>query len=99
MLVISHQCHDHHPVICSVRCSTNAPGHEAHDNRKNGDRVSYDICCGDGLPFAVVDMCQLVSSFLRRNAVIDSPANRLRSHVDDTQSLEFGKFGEEVTST
>ena len=87
MLIRSYQCHSHNPIISSIRCSANAPGHETHDNRTNTNRISYDVCYGDGSPLAVVDVDQLILGFLRRKAVVNGPIDCLRRHIDNVQSL------------
>lgn len=89
-----YQSQNHNPIIGSIRCSTNAPGQEAHHNGKKRDRKTYDMCSGDGLSSAVVDVGQLILGFRWGKAIIDSPVDCLRSHIDkcsESETLILGK--------
>lgn len=66
--------------------STNAPGNEAHDDRRETDQIRNDVCSGHGFPFAVMNMCQLMSGNLRRKVIVYGPVDRLGSHIEDVRT-------------
>ena len=82
-----YQCHEHNPIISSIFCSTNAPGHEAHDDGDKTDGNRHDVCSQKRNPFAVVDMCQLVLGLVRRKTIVEGPVDDcLRSHFQSLKS-------------
>ena len=50
-------CRDHHIVICPIRSSTDASGHEAHNDCDAAHKKTYGVSRGGRGFSALVDMC------------------------------------------